>query len=169
MDFLTLAKQRCAVRDYQEKAVEQEKVELILEAGNVAPTACNKQPQRILVLQGKEAMEKLESVYRTFHAPMALLVCCEQKEVWKRVYDGKTSSDIDASIVCDHMMLEAASLDLGSVWVCNFDPAKLKEVFTLPENVEPINLLLVGYGKEGTQKDINRHATQRKEVKEILL
>lgn len=169
MDFLTLAKQRCSVRDYQEKEVEQEKIDLILEAGNVAPTACNKQPQRILVLQGKEDMEKLESVYRTFHAPMAFLICTNHEEVWKRAYDGKTSSDIDASIVCDHMMLEAASLGLGSVWVCNFDPAKMKEVFALPEHVEPINLLLVGYGKEGTQKEENRHATQRKEVKEVLL
>lgn len=169
MEFLTLAKTRCAVRDYEETLVEQEKIDKILEAGRVAPTACNRQPQRILVIQGKDSLNKLARAYNTFHAPLGLLVCVDTREVWTRGHDGKQSSDIDASIVSDHMMLEATQLGLDSVWVCNFDPKILIEEFKLSNHIEPVNLLLIGYGKAGTKKDPNRHHQERKKLEDILL
>lgn len=169
MDFLSLAKRRCSIRSYQNKKVEQKKIEAILEAARVAPSACNKQPIKIAVLQSEEQLQKLQHVYTTFHAPLAFLVCAETKEAWVRKYDQKNASDIDASIVCDHMMLEATALGLGSVWVCAFDPALMKETLQLPQGMEPINLLLVGYGVEGTEKAADRHDTERKTLQDILL
>lgn len=168
MEFLRLAKQRCSIRSYQQKKVEQEKIDAILEAARVAPSACNKQPIRIAVLQ-EEQLEKLQNVYHTFHAPLAFLVCANSKEAWVRTYDQKNAGDIDASIVCDHMMLEATSLGLGSVWVCAFDPDLMKKTFALPKGIEPINLLLVGYGEEGSQKSEDRHNSERKSLADILL
>ena len=109
MDFLSLAKKRYACRKYAPAKVEQEKLDIILEAGRVAPTGANRQPQRLVVVQSKEGMERLARCTRDFGAPTAVIVCADTSEAWTRKYDGKNISDIDASIVTDHMMLAAES------------------------------------------------------------
>ena len=146
MDFLKLAKKRYACRKYLFRQVEPEKLELILEAGRVAPTGANRQPQRLVVVQSKEGMERLARCTRDFGAPTAVIVCADTSEAWTRKYDGKNISDIDASIVTDHMMLAAASLGLDTLWICMFKPEAVREEFRLPEHVEPVNILLIGYG-----------------------
>ena len=134
---------------------------LILEAGRVAPTGANRQPQRLVVVQSKEGMERLARCTRDFGAPTAVIVCADTSEAWTRKYDGKNISDIDASIVTDHMMLAAASLSLDTLWICMFKPEAVREEFVLPANVEPVNILLIGYG-DGPAADPNRHDTLRK-------
>ena len=151
MDFLKLAKKRYACRKYLSRQVEPEKLELILEAGRVAPT----------VVQSKEGMERLARCTRDFGAPTAVIVCADTSEAWTRKYDGKNISDIDASIVTDNMMLAAASLGLDTLWICMFKPEAVREEFALPANVEPVNILLIGYGY-GPAADPNRHDTLRK-------
>ncbi len=94
-------------------------------------------------------------------APTAVIVCADTSEAWTRKYDGKNISDIDASIVTDHMMLAAASLGLDTLWICMFKPEAVREEFALPANVEPVNILLIGYG-DGPAADPNRHDTLRK-------
>lgn len=152
MDFLELAKARFSVRSFSERPVEQEKLHSILEAGQVSPTACNLQPQKILVLQSEDALEK----YRRctvchFNAPLAILTCYDTSASWTREYDGKSSGDIDAAIVTTHMMLEAASLGIGSTWVMHFIPEAIREEFQLPEQYEPVSLLAMGYPAEDAQ------------------
>ena len=146
---------------YLSRQVEPEKLELILEAGRVAPTGANRQPQRLVVVQSKEGMERLARCTRDFGAPTAVIVCADTSEAWTRKYDGKNISDIDASIVTDHMMLAAASLGLDTLWICMFKPEAVREEFALPANVEPVNILLIGYG-DGPAADPNRHDTLRK-------
>lgn len=148
-------------RKYLSRQVEPEKLELILEAGRVAPTGANRQPQRLVVVQSKEGMERLARCTRDFGAPTAVIVCADTSEAWTRKYDGKNISDIDASIVTDHMMLAAASLGLDTLWICMFKPEAVREEFALPANVEPVNILLIGYG-DGLAADPNRHDTLRK-------
>ena len=155
------AKKRYACRKYLSRQVEPEKLELILEAGRVAPTGANRQPQRLVVVQSKEGMERLARCTRDFGAPTAVIVCADTSEAWTRKYDGKNISDIDASIVTDHMMLAAASLNLDTLWICMFKPEAVREEFALPANVEPVNILLIGYG-DGPAADPNRHDTLRK-------
>lgn len=150
-----------ACRKYLSRQVEPEKLELILEAGRVAPTGANRQPQRLVVVQSKEGMERLARCTRDFGAPTAVIVCADTSEAWTRKYDGKNISDIDASIVTDHMMLAAASLNLDTLWICMFKPEAVREEFALPANVEPVNILLIGYG-DGPAADPNRHDTLRK-------
>ncbi len=145
MSFLELAKKRYSARNYQNKPVEPEKLKLILEAGRVAPTACNNQPQRVLVVKSPEGLAKLVKGYRTFNAPLALIVCADHEKSWKRAYDGKDSADIDASIITDHMMLCAAEQGLDSVWICAFNPAVIRQEFNIPSSIEPVNILLIGY------------------------
>ena len=160
MDFLSLAKKRFSARQYSNREVEQEKIDHILEAGRVAPTACNNQPQRILVIRTKEGLEKLSKACHPYGAPLALVVCADHSSGSKRADDNKDLSDIDASIVTTHMMLEATDLGLDSVWVCAFKPNIIREEFALPDSVEPINLLLIGYS-DGPRKSPDRFKTER--------
>ena len=85
MDFLTLARDRYSVRSFKKQAVEREKLNLVLQAGQLAPTACNFQPQRILVIESDEALNKLKRCTQYhFNAPIALLVCYNTTESWTR-------------------------------------------------------------------------------------
>ena len=167
MDFLALAKKWYACRKYLDRKVEPEKLQQILEAGRVAPTGANRQPQRLVVIQSKEGMERLARCTRDFGAPLAIIVCADTDEVWTRKYDGKKIGDIDASIVTDHMMLCAASLGLDTLWMCMFKPEAVREEFHLPEHVEPVNILLIGYG-DGEPASPDRHDTQRKPLSETV-
>ena len=123
MDFMELAKERYSVRSYSGKPVEQEKIDLILKAAQLAPTAVNFQPQRIYVLKSEEAMAKINRLCRCIYgAPMVFLICSDERKTWKSQTErGYSSGEMDCSIVCTHMMLEAASLDLGSVWFSYFE------------------------------------------------
>ncbi|KHD38629.1 nitroreductase [Clostridium acetobutylicum] len=146
MNFLQLAKERHSVRSFSDKKVEKEKLKLILEAGRVAPTAVNYQPQRILVIENEENLTKLKACtpYH-FDAPVVLLVCYDCKNSWKRPHDKKDMGVVDASIVTTQMMLEAADLGLGSTWVGHFNEDIIKETFEIPEYLVPVALLPIGY------------------------
>ena len=149
MDFLKLAEERYSVRSFTEKAVTQDDLDKILKAGYVAPTACNLQPQRILVINSQEAIAKLKKCTKChFNASTALLVCYSKEACWKRRYDGANSGEIDASIVTTHMMLEAAAIGVGTTWVMHFDPAAMREAFAVPEDLEMTALLVMGYPAE---------------------
>jgi len=173
MKFLELAKTRHSVRKYIQKAVEKEKLSAILEAANVAPTTANLQPQRILVLQEKESLEKLAKVAdadnapiaNIFNAPLVLILCCNTGEAWQRPEDEKTFEDIDIGIVSTHMMLQAAELGLGSVMIGNFKPEFIKEAFSFPMGLEPALILAIGYAA-GEPASLERHSQTRKPLLE---
>lgn len=167
MDFLKLAKKRYACRRYTDTPVEREKLDRILEAGRVAPTGANRQPQRVLVIESAEGLEKLARCAKTYGAPLALIVSTDTEQVWTRPYDQKPITDIDATIVTDHMMLEAASLGVDSLWVCMFDPDRLRAEFLLPERLTPVNILLLGYGS-GVAAPEDRHERMRKPLVETV-
>ena len=158
MDFLELAKSRCSVRNYRSEKVEGEKVEKILLAAQVAPTAANLQPVRLIVVQEKEGLNKIKKAANIYGAPLAVIVCGEHTKAWTRPFDGKKT---------DHMMMEAAQLGLGSVWICYFKPDIIKLEFQLPDTLEPINILAIGYSAEGPA-DPERHMTQRIALKELV-
>ncbi|AFL99946.1 nitroreductase [Desulfitobacterium dehalogenans ATCC 51507] len=158
MDFLELAKSRYSVRKFSTNRIVEEKLSLILEAGRVAPTAVNRQPQRILVLENEEDLAKLKPCipYR-FQETLALLVCYDKNESWKRSFDNKDSGEVDASIVATHMMLEAYNLGIGSTWVGHFDPQVTREMFQIPQNIEPVVLLLLGYPSHESSPNPNHY------------
>ncbi len=106
MNFLDIAKTRYSVRKYTDKKVEAEKLHQILNAAHVAPTAANLQPVRLLVVQ-EEGLKKISKAANLHGAPSAILVCADHSKAWKRPFDGKKTTDIDASILTDHMMLES--------------------------------------------------------------
>lgn len=160
MNFLDNAKKRYSVRNYKSQKVEQEKLDLILEAARVAPTAANLQPVRLIVVQEKEGLAKIEKAANIYNAPLAVIVCADHSTAWTRPFDKKQTGDIDASILTDHMMLQASELGLGTVWVCYFKPDILSQEFNLPANLEPVNILVIGYADE-EPADPDRHGKTR--------
>lgn len=167
MDFLELAKKRYSVRSYQPRPVEPEKLQKILEAGRVAPTGANRQPQKLIVVQEPAGLEKIRKAANIYGAPLAIIICADHDAVWKRSYDNKKITDIDASIVTDHMMLEATELGLGTLWICHFNPAVIRKEFSLPDPVEPVNILAFGYAA-GPSASPERHTQLRKPLSETV-
>lgn len=167
MDFLNIAKSRYSVRNYSDKRVEKDKLNKILEAAWVAPTAANLQPVHLIVVQEKDGLEKINKAANIYNAPLAIIVLGDHSKAWKRPFDGKQTVDIDTSIITDHMMLESHNLGLGSVWICYFKPEVIKREFNLPDNLEPVNILAIGYSNE-TPANPDRHSTQRIPLNELV-
>lgn len=167
MDFLELSKSRYSVLHYLNKPIPAELLKKIVEAGISAPTACNFQPQRIKLIHSDTDREKLNRVVPSkYYVPVAFLICYDKSKCWTRKFDGKTSGEIDASIVTTHMMMEATSLGLGSIWVMYWDPDTMKAEFNIPDQYEPVSLLIVGY----TDTSIEPHKEHfiRKSIDEVL-
>lgn len=167
MDFITIAKQRMSVRNYKKTKVEPEKLEKILEAAHVAPTAANLQPVHLIAVQSEEGLAKIGKAANIYGASLAIIVCADHNKAWVRPFDKKQTGDIDASILTDHMMLQATELGLGSVWVCYFKPDVLSREFNLPANLEPVNILVIGYSDEEAA-DTNRFDTQRNPMSQLV-
>lgn len=167
MSFLEMAEARYSVRDYTDKKVEQDKLGKILEAAHVAPTAANKQPVRLIAVQEDEGLEKIGKAANIYGAPLAIIVCSDHTKAWTRPFDQKKTTDIDATILTDHMMMEAAELGLGSVWICYFKPDVIRQEFQLPDTLEPVNILAIGYAN-GSPADPKRHVTQRIPLDELV-
>ena len=167
MDFAKLSAERYSLRKFSDQKVEQEKLDLILEAGRNAPTAHNNQPQRIFVLQSPEALEKADACTPMhFHAPMTLVVAYDPEAAWKREHDGKNHGEIDASIAITQMMLQAADLGLGSTYVGVFEPEKLLEAFPEMAGLCPIAMLPMGYPAENARP--SKLHTMRKPMEELV-
>ena len=149
MDFLALANERYSMRKFDSRPVEPEVLHQILESARIAPTATNAQPVRILVLDSPELIAPMDEYKVTryhFHAPVVLMVCYDKTVSWKRVrFDGKEMGEVDASIATTHMMLAATSLGLGTTWVAAFNPEAAREAYQVPENLEIVALLPLGY------------------------
>ena len=170
VSFIDLCHTRRSVRTFEDRPVEQEKIDLILEAGRVSPTAANKQPQVIYVLRSVEAMDRAREVAgRMMHnATTALLVCYDSNESWKGENFGEPDYDggeVDAAIVTTSMMMEATDLGVGTLWVRGFNALKASEVFELPDHIHPVCFLVLGYP---TQAVLAKPHTPRKELEETV-
>jgi nitroreductase len=161
MEFEKLISDRYSVRRFKQQHLKQEVIDKILDAGHKAPTGCNYQPQRILVLNTDQAIEKLSMCTKChFNAPTAMLVCYNTEESWTRPYDNELSAPVDAAIVATHMMLAAHDIGVGCCWVMHFDPFAIRQTFNLPRNIKPVALLVMGYPAQDS-KPIELHSKFR--------
>jgi len=167
MTFLELAKARYSVRKFKPDAVEPEKLQTILEAARIAPTGANRQPQRIIVVQQPEGLEKIAKAGKIYSAPLALLVCAERAEAWVRPHDDKNIYETDAAIITDHMMLMATELGLGTLWVAHFNPGVIRKEFDLPPTWKPVSILAVGY-PDCPPAPPDRHSKTRKPLADTI-
>lgn len=167
MDFLALAKQRCSVRSYSNTVVEDEKLQKILEAAHVAPTAANLQSQQLLVVRDREALNKLGEGVQYHNAPLVIIVCGDHNTAWVRPFDKKNMVDIDSTIVADHIVMEAEDLGLGTCWLTYFDPQIIRKNFAIPKNLEPVAIISIGYPAK-SKDPADRHRQTRKPLDSII-
>jgi nitroreductase len=168
MDFLELAKKRYSCRNYKSDAVEDDKLMKVLEAARVAPSAVNYQPWHFYVVRKSENKAKIAEAYQREwmkNAPVLIVACGNKHISWKRA-DGKEHMEMDLSIALDHITLQATDLGLASCWICNFQLEKLKEILHLPENMEPVAIIPIGYPADAP--DTNRHQNKRKAIQDIV-
>lgn len=147
MEFLELARQRYSVRAYKSTPVEAEKLQEVLEAARVAPTACNLQPFRLIVIHTKGREEELGRIYSPswfVQSPIVICICGIPSQSWVR-RDHKNYRDVDVAIAMDHLILAATDLGLGTCWVGAFDAEEARKVLRLPADVEPIAFTPLGY------------------------
>lgn len=161
MDFEKVISERYSVRSYRPEHLPDAVIEKILQAGHKAPTGCNYQPQRIIVMNTDDSIERLRKCTKChFDAPTAMLVCHNSEETWVRKYDGARSSPVDAVIVATYLMLAAQNEGVGTCWVMHFDPDAMREEFAIPEETEPMALLVMGYPSEDS-KPLDLHYKSR--------
>lgn len=146
MEFLQLAKERYSCRDFSDKKVEKEMIDKIIEAALSAPTAVNKQPYKIWIMESEDAKENIKSITRFhFDANLFLVLGYKEDEAWTRKYDQRNFADVDASIVGTQIMLEVQDLGLGTTWVGHFNAPKLKEIYPQMEEYDLIAIFPIGY------------------------
>ena len=165
--FLELTKERFSVREYLPKDVEQEKLAYVMECVRMAPSACNNQPWRFFVIKDKAELERV--IYPNYNRPWVqtasmVIVCCgDHAASWKRRSDGVDHAAIDVAIATEHLCLAAAEQGLGTCWICNFDAPAVAKALELPENLEPMALIPIGYAVRPEVPGKNR-----KEITEII-
>jgi len=167
MDFYEAIQKRHSVRSYTDAPVEREKLDRILQAAVMAPTAVNKQAFRVFVISTKGRAEDFKRIYpREWLAqpPYVLLICTKKDKCWIR-RDGKSYGDVDSAIVMDHIILAATAEGLGTCWVGAFNAEAAKEVLGLPENLEPVAFTPLGYAADGAFQKMRKSAGELVEYK----
>jgi nitroreductase len=148
MEFSELIQQRYSVRAYKPDPIENDKLEKVLDAARIAPTAANRQPFRLIVIHTKGRETELRRIYhREWFVQAPIIICAVglTQQGWVRGADGKNYTEVDVAIVFDHLILEAANQGLGTCWVAAFNPDSVRQVLGLPEEIEPIALTPLGY------------------------
>ena len=169
MNFLELAKERYSCRRFQERPVEEEKLQKIIEAAIAAPTAVNAQPYRIWVIKSSEAIEKINEVTPYgFGASVIIAVGGKLDQAWVRKSDEKNFADVDAAIVGTHIMLEAQDLGLGSTWVGVMDIPKLQQLFPEMAEYDMVGLFPIGYPSEEKGGQPSKLHYRRRSVEDVV-
>lgn len=165
MEFSDLIRKRYSVRAYQQVPVEESKLHKVLETACLAPTACNLQPFRILVIPTAGHAEELSQIYRQpwfSEAPFVIGICADIQHGWKRK-DGKNYAEVDAAIAMDHLILAATEQGLGTCWVAAFNEQAARRWLSLPSGWEPIAFTPLGYPAGSPRNKI------RKKPEELVL
>lgn len=173
MDFLELTRQRYSERFFDStKMVEKEKIDRILEAARLSPTAANKQPQRLFVLKSKEALQKAQSACFSslYGAPVVILLCYDLDSVWHNQHEtllpDYNSGEQDCGIVATQMMYAAEEQGVHTIWIRGFDAGALQRVFELPANMIPAMMLPIGYPSANSAPSPKHF--ERKALEEIV-
>ena len=159
MRFLDLTKQRYSCRSYQERAVEKEKIEYVMECVRMSPSAVNRQPWRFRVVESDADRQRLCQCYNRewfATAPTYIIASVLHDEEWIRA-DGKHHGNIDVAIAVEHLCLAAAEQGLGTCWVCNFDVELCSRLFDIPANEEVAVLIPIGYAADEPKEKVRKN------------
>ena len=147
MEYFDLINKRYSVRAYKPEPVEEVKLQAVLEAARLAPTAANRQPFQLIVIHTSGREADLQRIYRRdwfTQAPLIICACGVPRLSWVRD-DQRRYLDVDVAIVMDHLILAATNLGLGTCWIAAFNSRAAREVLSLPEDIEPLLFTPLGY------------------------
>ena len=168
MEYTQLIRKRYSCRSFSQKPVEEEKIQTIVEAGIMAPTAKNEQPFRIFCMQSQKAKEAIRSVTKChFGADCFLVIGAVPQAGFIREFDGRDYADVDASIAATHMLLEIHNQGLATTWVGYFDAPKLQQLCPECQGLDLIAIFPVGYPADNAAPS-PRH-TERKSPDSLLI
>jgi nitroreductase len=169
MDYYKLVMTRESIRDYDpDRPVKKEVLEKILDAGRMAPSACNYQPWQFLVIESPAMLEKVRACYhRQWYkdAPQILVVLGLKDKAWVRGFDGYNSIETDLAIVMTHLILAAENEGVGTCWIEAYDPAILASALDLQEGQVVFGITPLGYPRSGFVK---KGIKNRKTLEEIV-
>ncbi len=163
MMMLETIRKRYSCRAYQDRPIEQEKLDQIFEAARLAPSAKNTQDCRFVVVTDKEKKRQVaESTNRpdVFGRAAAIIVACSNSDDIMKC--GQPIGPIDVAIALDHISLQATELGLGTCWIGSFDPEKVRAILSIPDDIAVIELMTVGYPADG------RRDTMREPIENIV-
>ena len=169
-ELYALAQQRYSCRSYSPAPVPEDALMAVLDVARLAPSACNRQPWRFIVI-GSEDEEGRNAILKSYNrewiasAPVYIVICGVPSEGWVRACDNHSHIDVDTSIATEHMCLAATDCGLATCWICNFDPKTLAEDLHLSDDIVPIAILPVGYAAEGSPVPTK----QRRKLDEIVI
>jgi nitroreductase len=147
MAFKNLITQRYSVRAYKPDPVEDDKLQQVLEAARMAPTAANRQPFQLIVIHTQTREQELLKIYNRQWFTQAPIIICGvglKNKAWTR-YDHTNYFQVDVAIAMDHLILAATELGLGTCWIAAFNPDEAREVLGLPGEAEPVVFTPLGY------------------------
>lgn len=158
MDVINAIKTRKSVRSFLDKPIEDTKLNAVLEAGRLAPSAANRQEWRFLLVRDPETRKRIAMAAgrQKFvgEAPIIIVACAETDNKVMRC--GQLSYPIDVAIALDHMTLAAVELDLGTCWIGNFDDQLVKKILGIPDEIHIVQLLPLGYPEDPSAIEKNR-------------
>ena len=165
MEFEEIIRKRTSVRKFSDKDLEKEKLNKILEAGRLAPTAKNNQPFKICVVNSEEGLAKIDNASGCrYGAKTVLIVCGNKVEAYHK--DDYSTYEMDSCIVATHMMLEATNIGVDNIWIESFDENILRDEFNIPIEYIPVCLLPLGY--KAVDCPINPLHERRKNIEDIV-
>ena len=165
MEFIDVVKLRESTRKFSDEVVPEDVLTKILEVGRLAPTAKNYQPYKIFVVRSSEGINKMDNCTMCrYNANTVLIICGDKDTAWS---DGEDNSIImDPTIVATHIMLAATNYGVDNIWIKLFDKNKIREEFNIPDNLEIVCLMPLGYRRED-YKGSPWH-NMRKELEEVV-
>jgi len=147
MNVMDAIRKRKSVRAYDNRPVEEDRLNAVLEAGRLAPSASNRQEWRFVVVRDAETRKRLAQAAGNQgfvgRAPVVIAACARTDGHVMKC--GQPCYPIDVAIALDHMTLAAVELGLGTCWIGHFDERKVKEILGIPDEIRVVELMPLGY------------------------
>lgn len=162
MDLYEAIKTRRSVRKYQRTPVPQDKLLRIWEAVRWAPSACNLQPWKFLVVNSPDKRAKLKGILQDWalEAPVLIIALGNRENAWRR--DNESIHPVDVAIAVEHLVLAATAEGLGTCWICAFDRKRLSAALNIKPEWDPVAVIPLGYSADDSPR------STRKEIAEIV-
>ena len=166
MNFKELCQARFSCRAFEQREIETEKQEYIKECVRLAPSAVNRQPWLFYWITDEPHLQAVKTSYHRdwINDVPAIILCCKNEaEAWTRRYDTHNHADIDIAIAIEHLCLAATEQGLATCWVCNFNREELFNQFEIPDYLEPVVIIPIGYPADEPKEK------QRKSMDELMI